>query len=59
MAHERIEKMKKETGRITNVDLQRKVTESYSTFMRNSPDFLLTTNYTDKKRSSFATNLAR
>ena len=25
MAHERIEKMKKETGRITNVDLQRKV----------------------------------
>ena len=28
MAHERIEKMKKETGRITNVELQRKVTES-------------------------------
>lgn len=26
MAHERIEKMKKETGRITNVELQRKVT---------------------------------
>ena len=25
MAHERIEKMKKETGRITNVELQRKV----------------------------------
>jgi len=25
MAHERIEKMKKETGRISNVDLQRKV----------------------------------
>jgi len=30
MAHERIEKMKKETGRITNVELQRKVTMSSS-----------------------------
>lgn len=29
MAHERIEKMKKETGRITNVELQRKVTASF------------------------------
>lgn len=30
MAHERIEKMKKETGRITNVDLQRKVINPFS-----------------------------
>ena len=30
MAHERIEKMKKETGRISNVDLQRKVINPFS-----------------------------
>ena len=34
MAHERIEKMKKETGRITNVELQRKVTMPFNSHWR-------------------------
>lgn len=43
MAHERIEKMKKETGRISNVELQRKVTASITILLTAFFCFFLAT----------------